>query len=72
MADENIVKQTCKELGITQKQLAEILGVAEDTVSKWSRGIIDTPKIALKTFELLKVERKYNTIKQFFSDELNK
>jgi transcriptional regulator with XRE-family HTH domain len=67
---ENIVKKTCKELGITQKELAEILGVAEDTVSKWSRGVIDTPNIAIKCFKLLKIEKKFNTLKQIFSDEI--
>jgi DNA-binding XRE family transcriptional regulator len=69
---ENIVKKTCKELGITQKELAEILGVAEDTVSLWSTGKVQTPNIALKCFELLKIEKKFNSLKQIFSDELTK
>lgn len=69
---ENIVKLTCKELGVTQKELAEIIGVTEDTVSKWARGIIETPKMAIRMFDLLKIERKFNTIKQIFSDELDK
>jgi len=34
--DENIVKRTCKELGITQKELAERLGVNDGTIRKWS------------------------------------
>lgn len=65
---ENIVKLTCKELSITQKELAEQMGVAENTVSQWSRGIVDTPKWALKMFELLKIERNYKAIKHFVSD----
>ena len=73
MSDKpNIVKQTAKELGLTQKELAEYIGVHEDTMSKWSRGKIETPKWAVKMFELLKTEKKYNTIKQIISDELNK
>lgn len=68
----NIVKETAKELGMTQKQLAEYIGVHEETVSKWSRGIVETPAWALKMFELLKTERKYNTIKQLITDEINK
>lgn len=35
-ADENIVKRVCKELGITQRELAEILKVNEGTVRQWS------------------------------------
>jgi len=64
----NIVKQTAKELGMTQKELAERMGVAENTVSQWSRGVVDTPKWALEMFELLKTEKKYNTIKSFIFD----
>ena len=33
---ENIVKKVCKELGITQKELAERIGVDDGTVRKWS------------------------------------
>lgn len=65
---ENIVKKTAKELGMTQKELAERMGVAENTISQWSRGIIETPKWALEMFELLKTERKYTAIKNFVFD----
>ena len=68
MKQTNIVKDTAKELGMTQKQLADRMGVAENTISQWSRGIVDTPKWALEMFELLKVERKYKTIKDFIFD----
>jgi DNA-binding XRE family transcriptional regulator len=40
--DENIVKKVCKELGITQKELAEIMGVNDGTIRKWSSQK-DTP-----------------------------
>ena len=68
----NIIKLTCKQLGMTQKELAAHINVHEETVSKWSRGIIDTPKWAIKIFELLKIEKKFNALKQTFTDELNK
>jgi len=58
----NIVKETAKELGMTQKQLAEYIGVSEETVSKWSRGAVETPKWALKMFDLLMIEKKYNNL----------
>jgi DNA-binding XRE family transcriptional regulator len=32
----NLIKDTCKQLGITQKELAEKMGVAEGTVKNWS------------------------------------
>jgi len=32
----NLIKDTCKALGITQKELAEKMGVAEGTVKNWS------------------------------------
>jgi DNA-binding XRE family transcriptional regulator len=69
---ENIVKKTCKELGITQKELAELIGVSEDTVSLWSTGKVQMPNIAIKCLELLKVEKKFNSLKQIISDELTK
>jgi transcriptional regulator with XRE-family HTH domain len=33
--EENLVKKTCRELGITQKELAEIMGVNPITPSQW-------------------------------------
>jgi len=33
---ENLVKKTCKELGITQKELAEITKVSLPTIQRWS------------------------------------
>ncbi len=66
----NPVKNVCKQLGITQKELAERIGVNKDTVGNWARGAIGTPKWAIKLLELLIVEQKFNTIKRLISDEL--
>lgn len=33
---ENIIKKVCNELGITQKELAEILKVNDGTIRQWS------------------------------------
>ncbi|EJF07625.1 putative transcriptional regulator [Thiovulum sp. ES] len=33
--EENLVKKTCRELGITQKELAEKIGVNPKTISNW-------------------------------------
>jgi predicted transcriptional regulator len=34
--EENLVKKTCRELGITQKELAERLGVNDGTPAQWN------------------------------------
>jgi DNA-binding XRE family transcriptional regulator len=34
--EENLVKKTCRELGITQKELAEITKFKEQTIRNWS------------------------------------
>ncbi|WP_457745685.1 DUF6166 domain-containing protein [Sulfurimonas sp.] len=46
----NVVKDVCKELGITQKQLAEILEVPEGTVSSWAVKN-DIPRLGKKAIE---------------------
>ena len=59
---ENIVKKTCKELGITQKELAERIGVSETTVTNWARGATPIPEWGTKICILLKKEQNLNTI----------
>jgi len=49
--NENIVKKVCKELGITQKELAEMLDVSTSAVSLWSKGEI--PKMAKIALECM-------------------
>jgi len=65
--DENIVKKVCKELGITQKELAEKMGVNDVTVRNWSsKG--NPPDWAVKFMNLLleyeKVKDKADKAKQ--------
>ena len=40
--EENLVKKTCRELGITQKKLAEMMGLADRTLSKYATEKIPT------------------------------
>jgi len=54
MPETNLIKQICTELNITQKQLAEKMGVAEITVSQWARGVNPLPKWAEKFMTLIK------------------
>ena len=58
---ENLVKKTCRELGINQKELAEKIGVSDGTVRNWSsKGEI--PINITKHFNLLV---KYQNETQF-------
>ena len=78
MSSENIVKKVCKELGITQKELAERIGVAEGTVNRWSAKPDTIPEQTIKMFELLlenkrlkEKEEKVNTIFKLLEDLKN-
>lgn len=46
--DENIVKRTCKELGITQKELADKFGISTSAISQWGADIPKTAQVALE------------------------
>lgn len=48
---ENIVKKVCAELGITQKELAEMLEMKPTALSNWASG--DIPQIGEKALKLL-------------------
>ncbi|MDD2651648.1 MAG: helix-turn-helix transcriptional regulator [Sulfurimonas sp.] len=63
--EENIVKKACKELGVTQKELAETMGVSPQAVSQWH---VETPKTIQLALELLienkELRRKLEIIKK--------
>jgi len=42
--EENIVKKTCRELGITQKELAEMIGVSRVTINDWANHKTPIPQ----------------------------
>ena len=54
----NPVKETCKELQITQKELAERIGISDGTVRNWSSGK-EIPKWAINFMDVL-VENEKN------------
>lgn len=68
--EDNIVKRVCKELGITQRELAERMGVHQNMPAKWSSG--DEPsQMAINFMELLikheKTKRQLDKFKQGFA-----
>jgi transcriptional regulator with XRE-family HTH domain len=68
--DENIVKKVCKELGITQKELAEIMGVNDGTPAQWSsKG--DIPKMATNFINVLIKNKRLKDDLNNVADALN-
>jgi len=63
---DNIVKKVCRELGITQKELAERLDVPPQTISGWATTQI--PKMAQvaleQMIELRECHNKLSKIRQ--------
>ena len=58
--EENLVKKTCRELGINQKELAKIFNVTPHTITNWVRGKTEEiHKIALNG---LIYKQKYQNI----------
>ncbi|BCX79242.1 DNA-binding transcriptional regulator [Campylobacter sp. 19-13652] len=53
----NIVKEVCAELGITQKELAERMGVSSGMPAKWAMKDGNPPEWAIKFIKLL-IEHK--------------
>lgn len=67
---DNRVKKVCGELGITQKELAEILGLSSTTLTNWATDKVEIPAWAIKCFELLIIEKKFNQLKEIIKDQL--
>lgn len=62
MSDKNnLVKEVCKELDITQKELANRLGTHLTTVQKWAASD-ELPSMAQKAIELLIENKKHKEI----------
>jgi transcriptional regulator with XRE-family HTH domain len=64
---DNIVKKTCKELGITYKELAEKIGYSESALKNAAVGNISEPmEFAIKLFlENLSLNKKLEATEKF-------
>ncbi len=79
---ENIVKKTCRELGITQKELAEKIGVKPESLnSSISRGKISNHTLrSIEMFieiyklkeQLQDCQKTESILKNLFSNELRR
>ena len=63
----NVVKEICKELCITQKQLAQILEVPEGTVSSWAVKN-EIPRLGKKAIEFYTESTKNQKIVDSYKD----
>ncbi|EJF07184.1 Helix-turn-helix protein [Thiovulum sp. ES] len=54
---DNLIKKTCKDFGITQKELAEMIGLTDRTLSKYATNE-HIPKNIINHINLL-VENSY-------------
>lgn len=66
----NIVKEVCKELGITQKNLAEILEVPEGTISSWAVKN-EIPRLGKKAIEFYIESSKNKKIVDSYKNFVN-
>ncbi len=68
MEKENIVKKVCKELDITQADLARMLEVSPPTITEWSKGNI--PKMASMALNLMienkSLKKHLENVKSFY------
>ena len=72
--DENIVKSTCKKLGLTYKELGEAIGVKESTLNKVASTGEISPQIKkaielyLENIELKKQISDFETFKRLLKN----
>ena len=64
---DNIVKRLCKEIGITQKELARVLEVPEGTVSSWAVKN-EIPRLGKKAIEFYIENKKKEEIIQSYKN----
>ncbi|MDX4069156.1 transcriptional regulator [Aliarcobacter skirrowii] len=74
--EQNIIKKTCKELGLTYAQLAEQIGYGENSVSNASRGEVSKAmqkaiELYLRNLELEKQLEDYEAFKNLVRKAIN-
>ena len=76
-SDENIVKKVCRELGITQRELAEKIGMSADSLNnavnqnKISKMAETAINLVLEVETLKKELSKYENLKSALKDAVS-
>ncbi|CAD7289547.1 hypothetical protein LMG7974_01624 [Campylobacter majalis] len=76
MADENIVKRVCAELGITQRELAHRIGMGADSLNvavsnnKFSKQTKASINLVFENETLKKELLKYENLKNALKDAI--
>jgi transcriptional regulator with XRE-family HTH domain len=68
--EENLVKKTCDILDISQKELAERIGVSNNTISSWKNDKQPIPKWGIKLFKFAQIEQDYKTLLRLINKKL--
>ncbi|MBR8466215.1 helix-turn-helix transcriptional regulator [Campylobacter sp. faydin G-140] len=63
MAEENIVKRVCSELGITQRELAERIGMSADSLN----NAVSNNKVSQQTQKFLNFMLEHEELKKELS-----
>ena len=60
--DSNIIKKTCKDLGLTYRELGEAIGYSENAISNASRAKVSLQmqKAIEMYLEIIKLKKKLN------------
>lgn len=65
--DTKELKRRRERLGLTQKELAQILGIAPNTVTRYESGVLKIPKymdLALEALERRQLEELKRTLER--------
>lgn len=77
MSDENIVKKACRELGITQRELAERIGMSADSLNtavsnnKISKMAENSINLILENESLKNELKKYEILKEALKNAIS-
>jgi transcriptional regulator with XRE-family HTH domain len=64
--EENPIAKACKNLGVNQRELAELMGVSTNSVSWWKNNKQPIPKWAFRLIELLEKEKEHQIVVELF------
>ncbi|MCE3040120.1 transcriptional regulator [Helicobacter sp. faydin-H10] len=68
MTEENIIKKTCKELGLTYKQLGELIGYSESAIkSSIAKNEVSEPmsKAIQMQLEIMRLKKELQDFENF-------